>query len=314
MDTPKILVVGSINMDICMYEVEGLPQIGMSSFCTGYKFVEGGKGSNQALAVSKLGAKSTMAGRIGTKDANGVKLVASLENAGVNTDYIVRDSEHLTGMSIMSILPDGKYYSIYAKGANDYITPEDVKNALDGGHFDMVLMQLEMPSETVYRCFEMAKERKIPVFLDAGPAMKIDFKRLKGLNIISPNEAEAETLTGISVKTDEGTVEAARKLYREIEPEYVLLKLGERGAMLYDGSSVIRIPAFSVNAVDTTAAGDTFSAWFVIQYCKGKPAKEAVLLANAAAAISVTRKGGHPSIPSEKEVEEFCREHVVLNE
>lgn len=305
MHIPRILIVGSINMDLCMYNVDGMPKIGASSFCSDYEYAEGGKGSNQAFAAARLGAEAVMVGRVGSGDSNGQKLLASMEKAGVHTDFIVRDEKHRTGMSIMSILQEGKYYSIYAKGANDYISPEDVKAALDDNVYDMLLMQLEMPLETVYRSYEMAKERNIPVFLDAGPAMNIPLDRLRGVTVISPNEVETEALTGIKADDDCGARKAAYQLYQEVAPKYVIIKLGKRGVLFYDGKEAKRIPAFPVDAVDTTAAGDTFGAAFAIQYCMGKTAEKAIDFAQAAAALCVTRKGGHASIPTIQEVERF---------
>lgn len=305
MKTPRILVVGSINMDLCMYGVEGMPRIGASSFCSHYEYLEGGKGSNQAFAAARLGAKVVMVGRVGHADENGRRLLESLVGAGVNTDYIVRDSQHPTGFSLMSVLEDGKYYSVYAQGANAHVSSQDVQAALEQGTYDMVLMSLEMPLETAYRTYEMARERKIPVFLDAGPAMEISLERFKGVAVISPNEIETKTLTGFPVDTKKHILEAARRLYEMAEPEYVLLKLGERGALLYDGEQERMFPAFSVNAVDTTAAGDTFGAAFGIRRCQGASMEEAIRFAHAAAAVCVTRKGGHASIPSMQEAQEF---------
>ena len=309
MHKPSILTVGSINMDLCMYGTEGLPTIGASTFCSGYSYAAGGKGANQAFAVSRLGAHSALAGRVGSQDENGKKLLQSLQIAGVDTRFVVQDTLHPTGMSVMNILPDARYYSIYAKGANDALTPADIEAALDSDAFDMVLMQLEMPLETAYRCFEMAKERRIPVFLDAGPAMHIPLERFHGLFVISPNEAEAEALTGIEVSSEEGIRSAAEKLYTDAQPEYVLIKAGSRGALLYDGNTMTWYPAFSVNAVDTTAAGDTFGAAFAVEYCKGTEIGDAIRRAHAAAAVCVTREGGQPSIPTDEEAYAFYEEH-----
>lgn len=174
----------------------------------------------------------------------------------------------------------------------------------------MILMQLEIPLETVYATCEIAKERGIPVFLDAGPAMKIPLERMKGLYIISPNEAETEALTGISVDTNEGALKAAKWLYEQVEPKYVILKLGERGALLYNGSEAKFIECFQVDAVDSTAAGDTFGAALAVQLCKGVKIEDAILFAHAAAGICVSRKGAQVSIPEESEVEEFLIERI----
>lgn len=307
---PKILVVGSMNMDLIMYNVERIPRMGESIYCAGYEYVTGGKGSNQAYAASMLGADTCLVGRIGA-DNNGRALMEQLKKAGVNTSFVVRDEQHLTGLSTMNIDADGNYFSIFASGANDYIQPEDVETALDQVDFDMVIMQLEMPLETVYRTYEMAEKRNVPVFLDAGPAMSIPLERLKGIFLLSPNEAETAALTGIAPDTKEHMEEAAIWLYEKAIPRYVLLKLGSRGALLYDGREMKFIRGYCVNAVDTTAAGDTFGAALAVRYCKGDDIETAVRYAHAAAAICVTRKGGHPSIPSAEEVKRFLMEETA---
>ncbi|MGC4018224.1 MAG: ribokinase [Muricomes sp.] len=259
MKQPKILVVGSMNMDLFMKGANQIPKFGESVLCDSYGYATGGKGSNQAIAAALQGADATMVGRLGA-DTNGDALKKELKKAGVCTDYIVTDASTQTGLALMLLNEDGRYVSYVAMGANSSISEEDVKAALDANSFDMVIMQLEMPLETVYRTYELAREKNIPVFLDAGPAMKIPLERLKGLFILSPNEAETEALTGINPDTEEKAIQAARVLYEEAKPKYVILKLGSRGALLYDGEEMDLIPCFKVKAVDSTAAGDTFGA------------------------------------------------------
>lgn len=305
MKRPKILVVGSINMDLFVKGANSIPNYGESLLCRNYGYAPGGKGSNQAFAVAKQGADVVFVGCIGDDD-NGRKLKDSLDSAGVNTDYLVVDPETQTGLAVLLVDDNtGKYVCYVAMGGNDRLNPEAVRKALDENEFDMVIMQLEMPLETVYQTYEMASERGIPVFLDAGPAMKIPLKRLKGLFILSPNEAETEALTGINPDTDENALKAAKWLYEQAEPRYVILKLGERGALLYDGNESRFIECFKVDAVDSTAAGDTFGAALAIRLCKGDKIEEAIHFAHAAAGICVSRLGAQTSIPTEKEVEDF---------
>ena len=309
MEKPKILVVGSMNMDLFVEGANSIPKYGESIICAGYGYATGGKGSNQAVAASRQGGDVVAVGRLG-KDQNGEQLLKSLQNANVNTDYIVMDEEAQTGLALMLLDKSGKYVSYVSIGANYKVCIEDVKKALDSEKFDMILMQLEIPLETIYATCEIAKERGIPVFLDAGPAMKIPLERMKGLYIISPNEAETEALTGISVDTNEGALKAAKWLYEQVEPKYVILKMGERGALLYNGSEAKFIECFQVDAVDSTAAGDTFGAALAVQLCKGVKIEDAILFAHAAAGICVSRKGAQVSIPEESEVEEFLIERI----
>ena len=234
MKQPKILVVGSINMDLFVEGANAIPGYGESIRCRHYGYAPGGKGSNQAFAVAKQGADVVFVGCIGD-DENGKQVKASLDKAGVNTDYLVIDPETQTGLALM-LLDDrtGRYVSYVAMGGNDRLSPDAVRKAMDENEFDMVVMQLEMPLETVYQTYELAREKGIPVFLDAGPAMKIPLERLKGLFILSPNEAETEALTGICIDSNENALKAAKWLYDEVSPQYVILKMGERGALLYN--------------------------------------------------------------------------------
>ena len=309
MDKPKILVVGSMNMDLFVRDCNSIPSYGQSIICGDYGYATGGKGSNQAFAAAKLGADVTMVGRVG-EDSNGDQLLASLRKAGVETGYVVRDAESQTGLALMLVRDDGRYVCYVSIGANYRVSVEDVRRAMDAQKFDMLVIQLEIPLETVYGTIELAKARGIPVFLDAGPAMHIPVERLKGLYILSPNEAETEALTGISVETNEGAFKAAKWLYEHAAPEYVILKLGARGALLYNGEQAKIIDCFKVDAVDSTAAGDTFGACLAIQLCKGKRMEDAILMAHAAAGICVSRQGAQVSIPTEDEMMQFLKERI----
>jgi ribokinase len=307
MSKPRILVVGSMNMDLFVQGANTIPKFGESIVCGNYGYATGGKGSNQAIAAALQGGDTTMVGRLGN-DTNGDALRTELQKAGVHTEFIVTDYDSQTGLALMLINEDGRYVCYVALGANGNICGADVKAALDTGNFDMIIMQLEMPLETVYQTYELAKERGVPVFLDAGPAMHIPLERLKGLFILSPNEAETEALTGINPDTEERAKQAAKQLYQEAAPQYVILKLGSRGALLYDGENAEFIPCFKVKAVDSTAAGDTFGAALAIRLCKGDEIREAIRFAHAAAGICVSRIGAQVSIPSEDEVKNFLRE------
>lgn len=307
MKKPKLLVVGSMNMDLTVYDVPKIPNYGESVICRDYTYATGGKGANQAYAAALLGAEVAMVGRVG-KDINGYKLEKNLKKAGVNTKYVIFDSQAKTGMAPIMVDKDGRYVSYVILGANNNLSPEDVKRALNSENFDMVIMQFEMPLETVYKTYELASAKGIPVFLDAGPAMNIPLERLKGIFAISPNEAETEALTGISVDREVDIEKAAEYLYKITESKYVILKLGSRGAYVYDGKKGKRYFPFKVKAIDSTGAGDTFNAALVSRLCQGFEMDSAVRFANAAAAICVSRKGAQISIPNEEEVKHFLRQ------
>ncbi len=305
MNKPKILVIGSIFMDLVWNGMPKLAQFGQSISCKGYAYVPGGKGANQAVAAAKLGAEAFMVGYLGN-DENGRILIDSLKENDVRTNYTIMDSTTQSGLALMLIEETtGKYISYNVMGGNAKITEEQIAKALEEPNLAMILLNLEIPLECAYRTCEMAKEKGIPVFLDAGPAMSIPLERMKGLFIISPNETETKSLTGIEPDSDENIQKAAEKLYEMAEPTYVLLKLGERGAFLYDGKKGEVIPACKVKAIDSTAAGDTFGGAFAAAYCSGKDLKAAIRYAHAAAGLCVSRQGGQPSIPTGEEVDAF---------
>ncbi|MCP1102695.1 ribokinase [Aequitasia blattaphilus] len=308
MSKPKILVVGSMNMDAMIYGVPKIPDFGESVLCRYYAYVPGGKGSNQAMAAAFQGADVTMVGRVGDDD-NGYALVNDLKKAGVDTQFIVFDPDEQTGFDPIMVDESGKYVSYVVMGANDKLDFNQVRSAIDAKDYDMVVMQLEMPLETVYKTYEYASEKGIRVFLDAGPAQSISLERLKNIFIISPNEAETKALTGIDADTEEKAIAAAKKLYDEVKPKHVILKMGCRGALLYNENTVKIVPCFKVNALDSTAAGDTFGAALAIQLCKGEGMETAIRFAHAAAGICVSRKGAQTSIPTEEEVIAFLKRY-----
>lgn len=308
MKKPKILVVGSINMDLTVYGVPKLPVFGESLPCDNYAFQPGGKGANQAVAAAKLGAESQIVGALGKDDYSEI-IIDSLNDYGVGSKYVSCSSDTQTGLAMIMVdKATAKYVSYVILGGNSCINETQIKNAMKDNEFDMVLMQLEMPLEIVYRTYELARDRGIPVFLDAGPAMKIPLERLKGIFVISPNEAETQALTGIELDSAESAVLAAKRLYEQVQPKYVILKLGARGALLYDGNRSELIPCFNeLEAVDSTAAGDTFSAAFSVSYCNGVNARDSIIFAHAAAGLCVSKKGAQIAIPTLSEVNEFLR-------
>lgn len=304
---PKFLVVGSMNMDLFVKGINTIANYGESIACGDYGFAAGGKGANQAIAAALQGAEVTMVGRVGN-DMYGDQLIAKIEQASICSDFVVRDPIMPTCLALMLVHDDGRYVSYTPHSANHNLSEDDVLRAFQAKHFDMVLMQLEVPLETIFRTYELANQRNIPVFLDAGPAMNISLDRLRGLHIISPNEVEARALTGITIDNEENAVKAAQQLYKRVHPKYVILKMGSRGALVYDGVQANMTPCFNIPAVDSTAAGDTFGAALAVRLCKGEAMEEAVRYAHVAAGICVSRVGAQISIPSEEEVTRFLRE------
>lgn len=304
MGKSKVMIVGSINQDIIFSNPIKTTEVGM--MFADYTLANGGKGANQAATASKLGAESAIVGRVGN-DLYGNSQLNGLKALGVNTDYVVVDENNKTGVAYLSIKKDGTYYCDTVIGANSVLNGEDVKTALQEFQPELVIMQIEMPFQTVYDTYQYASELNIPVILDPGPAQQIDLAPLKGIFMISPNEDETYALTGIHPIDEKSISEAAARLYEETNSKYIVLKLGAKGAyLLEDGKEPgMLFPPYPVNAVDSTGAGDTFTAALGIALCEGKEITEAIRFANAAGAICVSRRGGQPSVPTKDEVLQF---------
>lgn len=300
----RLLVIGSINMDLVM-NLDRVPETGETLLGREYSYIPGGKGANQAVAASRVLGDVTFCGRVG-KDSNGDIMLENLRANNVDTSFITRDDEHQTGLAVIPVESNGENRIMVFSGANGYITRRDVDKAMEKS-YDAVIMQLEIPLDIVYYAFEKAKEKGIPVVLDAGPAMDINLSKLKGIHVISPNESEASTLTGITVDSRENALKAAKKLADASDAKYVVIKLGERGALIYEKASDYHelFPAFKVKAVDSTAAGDSFTAAMTIKMLEYGDTRKAIKYANAVGALCVSRKGAQPSLPTEEEVIRF---------
>ena len=299
--TPKVLVVGSLNMDLTLYGAEKVPAFGELVQCSNYAYALGGKGANQAVALTKLGAEAVLVGRVGD-DLNGKLLIDALKCHEINIKHVQINREAQTGMAVICADSTGKSRLYGIPGANMTLAADGMQEILKEEKPDMVLMQLEMPMQTAIETFQIAKTLGIPVFLDGGPTMKVPLEKFREIMIISPNEAETFAITGIQV-TDTATAHrAAEYIFQNAAPQYVILKLGEHGAYLYDGEHGELYPALKTKAVDSTAAGDTFNAAICFRLCQGESIAKSIAFANAAAAITVSRKGALLSIPTETEV------------
>ena len=304
-----IVVVGSINLDLVV-AAPHIPNPGETIIGTGFNTFYGGKGANQAVAVAKLGYPAHMVGNVGD-DSFGGQLRQALAAAGVDVGA-VQSVPGPSGVALITTAASGENNIVVVPGANGLLTPNSIEQArplLESAGY--ILVQLEIPLETVEFLGSFAEQRRIPLMLDPAPARELPKELLKKVTWLTPNESEAEILVKkkINKDADDSVYEAADELIR-LGPQNVVLKLGSRGCLIAErGQAKEFVAAFPVNAVDTTAAGDAFNGAFAVELVRGQSARESARFACAAAAISVTRAGAQPSMHTRQEVEAFLRAH-----
>lgn len=301
MDSKAILVIGSLNMDVVL-NLHHLPQPGETIISRGKSEHPGGKGANQAFAAARLGGNIAMIGRVGS-DGYGESLTQNLKNAGADTSGIIAQRDTDTGLAFIYVDEKGENTIVVASGANALLSPEDIRgreHLLDD--CDIMLIQLEIPYDTVKYAVEAARRKGKTVVLNPAPVRK-GFESIFGMvDILTPNEGELEELSGVKADTMEHIESGAKALIQKGAGS-VIVTLGEKGALLVTGEGTKHFPAKRVKAVDTTAAGDAFSAAVCVALAEGKSLSEAVIFANSVSAIVVTRRGAQPSIPYRSEVD-----------
>jgi ribokinase len=305
MPKPKVIVVGSSNTDMII-KLDRIPKPGETILGGEFVTAAGGKGANQAVAAARAGGVVTFVARVG-EDMFGEKAIAGFVQDKIQVNFIKRDPVAPSGVALIFVARSGENSIAVAGGANARLSPADVKaaKAAFSGASSLV-MQLETPVETVQAAAEIAARAKVPVILNPAPARKLPDELLKRVSIITPNETEAELLTGVSVGDEASAVRAAESLLlRGVET--VILTLGARGAFVCNSSCRELVPGFRVKAVDTTAAGDVFNGALAVALGEGRALLEAVRFANAAAAISVTRLGAQPSAPKRAEIDALLK-------
>jgi ribokinase len=276
---------------------------------TGGRFLmaAGGQGANPAVAAARVGAEVTLVARIG-RDLFGDQAIAHYRREGIVTDWIFQDPEHPTGVALILVDDRGENLISVASGANHVLGPPDVERAAErirSAH--LVLLQLEIPLDTVICTARLAAEAGVPVILDPAPApgTPLPPSLLQCVTYLKPNETEAECLTGIPVRDEASARRAADQLLRE-GVRYVIVTLGAAGALWAGPQQTGFVPGFPVAAVDSTAAGDAFSGGLACALARGLLLEEAVRYASLAGALSATRLGAQPSLPTEEEVRRFA--------
>lgn len=307
--SPTITVVGSFMMDLVI-KAPRRPQKGETLIGESFGMYPGGKGFNQAIAASRLGATVHMVGKLGEDDF-GTRFRKSLKAAGIGFEHVTTTEQAMTGVGSPVIDAAGDNSIIVVPGANMLLAPKDIENARELiAKSDMVLMQLENPVETIHHAAEIAHEYGVPVLLNPAPACKLPDEFLSQLTILTPNEIEAEMLSGFSVADTGSAVQAAHVLLDK-KIQSVVLTLGSRGALLAEKNRLIMVPGYTVDVVDTTAAGDAFCAALAVNYVAHQNLEDAILFANAAGALATTILGAEPAMPTLDMVERFRRQQVI---
>ena len=299
----RILVIGSANMDFSM-NVYKMPEVGETIIDDGgVAYTPGGKGANAAATLIRLEAECALCAKLGA-DLHGQKLYSFYKEIGIDTSYIKADHDHPTGLAVVIKEGGGDNRIIVYPGANSFLTTEAVMEAFEYNP-DAVYIGFEIPFSIALAAAKIAAAKNIPIFVDPAPASKdYDLESFPEVEIFSPNETETLEYTGILPNSMETSLRAALAMFRRIKCKYLVIKQGARGAFLYDGKKYTSIPAMRADkTVDTTAAGDAFTAAMMLSYLDGLDIKSAVRYGCAAGAITVTRQGATESIPNRDEID-----------
>lgn len=301
--TKKIVVVGSSNTDMVI-KLTRLPKPGETLLGGDFIMADGGKGANQAVAATRLGGNVTFVARVGS-DVFGAEAVEKLAKEGMDTTFVTVDEHAPSGVALIFVDDKGENCIAVASGANNQLSPEDIKNAAEQiSDADVVMLQLETPLETVLAAAKIAHEHEVPVILNPAPAQPLASELLQLVSILTPNETELALLTGIEV-IDEASVKKAAQMLRDRGVKRVVVTMGAQGSFLLTEDFAGMIPSKAVTATDTTAAGDAFNGALAFTLANGMELQEAVRFANLAGALSATKMGAQPSMPSYNELMEF---------
>jgi ribokinase len=297
-----IVVVGSLNADLVI-RVARFPRAGETLTGHGFARFAGGKGANQACAAARLGGRVVMVGQVGP-DEPGAWLAAQLDESGVETSCVLRDETESTGVALITIDADGQNQIVLVPGANGTFTPERLAVATAAlRDTRVVLLQLEIPMQTVLAAAEAGRDAGALVLLDPAPAQELPDRLLALCDYVTPNETELATLTGGGEVCDAADVRRRAEQLRERGAARVLVKWGPRGAVLFTRDSERWWPPHTVDVVDTTAAGDAFNGAFAVALAAGAGEDTAGRFANAAGALAVTRAGAQAAMPARADVE-----------
>lgn len=298
----SILVFGSFAVDLTSRS-KGLPVPGQTLIGSSFKMGPGGKGSNQAVAAHRAGADVTMVTKIG-KDVFGKVALDFYQGEGMNTEYILQDEEIGTGTAVIMVDElSAQNEIVVTPGACGRITPEDVEKCRPLiEQANLLLLQLEINFDALFQVIDIASKADVKIILNPAPAAKLPDEIMAKIDIITPNETEAKALTGITVK-DAASAEQAARVLTAKGVKQVVITMGSLGSFAFDGEKGEMIPRLTVNAVDTTGAGDAFNGGFAKALDDGKDLFTALRYGNVTGALSVTKVGAAPSMPYQEEIE-----------
>jgi len=295
-----ILVVGSTNTDMVV-KAPRIPVPGETILGGKFLMNPGGKGANQAVAAARLSGQVAFVAKVGD-DLFGQETYRLLEREGIDATGVTTDKKEASGVALIMVDAKGENCISVASGANAKLAKADFDRAVKKlGKPSILLAQLETPIPTIAAVAAYAQKNGIPFILNPAPAAKLPAAVYKGVSLITPNETEAELLTGVTV-TDEASAEKAAKALRRKGVKQVIITMGSAGSYVFDGKAGVIVPAKKVKAVDTTAAGDVYNGALAVALSEGAALADAVVFATKAAAISVTRMGAQASAPYRKEV------------
>lgn len=298
----NICVIGSLNMDLVV-NVDTMPKPGQTLLGGNFKEVPGGKGANQAVAMARLGGNVSMIGKVGN-DGFGKTLVEALKSDNVNTDYI-HTADSSTGVAFITVDKNAQNSIVVAPGANFEVNKEDVDKNIDCiKNSDIIVIQLETPLETVKYALQVAKYLNKYTILNPAPALKLDDEIISNVDLLTPNETELEIISEIKIENEDDINKAAKSMIAKGVKE-LIVTLGSKGSLYINEEKSFFKPAYKVEAIDTTAAGDSFTGALAVALSNNKTMEEAMDFASKVGALSVMKEGAQSSLPVLEDVSNF---------
>ena len=298
----NICVIGSLNMDLVV-NVDTMPKPGQTIIGSNFKEVPGGKGANQAVAMARLNGNVSMIGEVG-EDGFGQTLINSLKNDKVDTTYI-QTAKGATGVALITVDKNAQNSIVVSPGANFEVKEDDIDNNIEAiKNSDIVVLQLETPLNTIKYALNKAKELNKYTILNPAPAVKLDDEIIKNVDLLTPNETELEIISGVSIETEEDIQKAAQIMIEKGVKE-LIVTLGSKGSLYINKEKSMFKKAYKVEAVDTTAAGDSYTGALAVALSQDKCIEDAMDFASKVGALSVLKEGAQSSLPTLEDVKNF---------